>query len=92
MSKRTRVGLGCGLAFYVAVDVSETFAANMPSGPDIDLAGGSKIEPGNNPRDDLVGVTTIRIIGPDHDQELGTIMYDVPDNGLAPAHLWGGPR
>jgi hypothetical protein len=57
MSKRTRVGLGCGLAFYVAVGVSETFAANMPSGPDIDLAGGSKIEPGNNPRDDLVGVT-----------------------------------
>ena len=54
MSKRTSVGLGCGLAFYVAVGVSETFAANMPSDLDIDLAGGSKIEPGNNPRDDLV--------------------------------------
>jgi hypothetical protein len=89
MSKRTRVGLCCGLA--IAIGVGETFAANKPSDPDIDLAVGSKIEP-NNPQDDLVGVTTIRIIGPDHDQELGTIMYDVPDNGLAPAHRWGGPR
>jgi len=92
MNKRTRVRLGCGLAFYVAVGVSEAFAANLPSGADIDLAGGSKIEPGNNPLDDLVGVTTIRILGPDHDKELGAIMYDVPDNGLAPALLWGGPR
>ncbi len=92
MSKRTRVGLGCGLAFYVAVGVSETFAAKTPNDPDIDLAEGSKIEPGNNPRHDLVGVTIIRIIAPVHDQELGTIMYDVPDSGLAPAHRWGGPR
>lgn len=92
MIKRTRVGLGYGLAFYVAVGVSETFAAYMPGDSDIDLAGGREIEPGNNARDDLVGVTIIQIIAPVHDQVLGTIVYDVPDNGLAPAHRWGGPR
>jgi len=92
MSKRTHVGLSCGFAFYAAVGVSGAFAGKTPSDPDIDLAGGSKVELGDRLRDELVGGATIRIVGPDNDRELGTIMYDVQDNGLAPAHRWGGPR
>jgi hypothetical protein len=95
MNMSIRTGFGFGLALYlIAGGPSPAQSASPPNNlgvePDRDgqyVVGSATDEVGRP-----TGRTMIRIIAPDDREQLGTILFGIPDYGPEPTRNWGGPR
>jgi hypothetical protein len=94
MSTSIRTSFGFGLALYlIAGGPSPSQPASSPNNLGVEPASDGQSA---GPAADWIGGptsrTTIRIIAPDERDQLGTVLFGIPDNGLEPIQNWGGPR